>query len=439
MRHDGESKARVRRNRGAACRQCTETRACGPQEARGKSGDALRSKREGPVSRALFLRRIARRALLLQHHDDIHRGADAHGDVHGLRLVAGARNGDRVRAGIRDDAAQIGGEVAARAEVLVVDVDGGVLGRDLEPHARAVARWARKGLVANVDAIFGDTLARRRGHAAIAPSVVTRRGRALLEATRRRRGLVVRPGTARLRTVLREDAAQGSALRLGRELVERALAGLELQLLVDAHALAARDVEIRRERLIPRKAEFEVVLPGPEVEVVGRAVEVVGGPDVLAVEEDQRLFGRDVGLDDRVTVGARGHTHASIGASLSLAVIARHDVDARAAPPPRGVEGVPAPSPTVRVVTPTAAAEASAMPPPAVAATAERDASVACGVRAARATPTTSGATPTTSAVTSTASGVTSTTSASMPAALSGGAGGARDQEESRGERGSPL
>src|SRR5450759_2931754 len=94
------------------------------------------------------------RRLLLELHDDIHRGADAYGDVHGLRLVAGARDRDRVRAGIRDDTARVRGEVPARAEVLVVDVDGGVLRRDLEPHARAVTRWPRQGLVATVDALL---------------------------------------------------------------------------------------------------------------------------------------------------------------------------------------------------------------------------------------------------------------------------------------------
>src|ERR1019366_2878368 len=340
-------------------------------------------RKKGPANRALRRKRSSRgRSLLLELDDDIHRGADAHGDVDGLRLVAGARDRDRVCAGIRDDAARVGGKVPARAEVLVVDVDGGVLWRDLEPHARAVTRRPRQGLIANVDALFGGPLAGRRSHAAIAPSVVTRR--ALRWVTRRWRGLFLRPGTA-----LREDAAEGRALRLGRELVERALAGLELQLLVETHALAAGDVEIRREHLIPRKAEFEVVLPGSEVEVVGPAVEVVGGSDVLAVEENQRLFGRDVGLHDRVAAGPSRNAGASVFASgfvVAVAVaVARYDVDAWAAPPPRGVVGrpAPAPPPAVMVVTP-AAAVMPAVPPAAVPGAAVRATAVRVAHPAAR-------------------------------------------------------
>src|SRR5450830_2045214 len=161
--------------------------------------------KKGAVSRAPFVHPPRpRRALFLELHDDVHRGADAHGDIDGLRLVAWAGDGNRMRAGICHDAVWVRGEVLARAEVLVVNVDGGVLGRDLEPHARAVARGARKGLGSHVHPLFGHPLARRRGHAAIAPSVVTRR--ALQSATRRPRGLFLRLGTARLRTTLRKDA-----------------------------------------------------------------------------------------------------------------------------------------------------------------------------------------------------------------------------------------
>src|SRR5664280_2514344 len=125
--------------------------------------------KKGPVSRAHFVPSPRlRRALFLELHDDVYRGADAHGDIDGLRLVAGARDGNRVRAGICDDSAWVCGEVLARAEVLVVDVDGRVSRRDLEPHARAVARGARKGLGPGVHPLFGHPLA-------IAPSVVTRR------------------------------------------------------------------------------------------------------------------------------------------------------------------------------------------------------------------------------------------------------------------------
>src|SRR5450830_1908892 len=196
--------------------------------------------KKGAVSRAPFVHPPRpRRALFLELHDDVHRGADAHGDIDGLRLVAWAGDGNRMRAGICHDAAWVPGEVLARAEVLVVDIDGGVLGRDLESHARAVARRAGKGLGPGVHPLFGHPLA-------IVPSVGTRR--ALRNDTRCRRGLF---------------------LRL-------------------AHA------------------------------------------------------------------------------SISLAVTARHDVDARASPPPRGVEGVPAPAPPIRVVTRAAAAMPTAVPAAAV-------------------------------------------------------------------------
>src|SRR5450759_3812951 len=139
--------------------------------------------KKGAVSRAPFVPPPRpRRALFLELHDDVHRGADAHGDIDGLRLVAWAGDGNRVRAGICHDAVWVRGEVLARAEVLVVNVDGGVLGRDLEPHARAVARGAGKGLGPGVHPLLGRPLA-------IAPSVVTRR--ALRNATRCRRGLVL--------------------------------------------------------------------------------------------------------------------------------------------------------------------------------------------------------------------------------------------------------
>src|SRR5450830_747612 len=212
--------------------------------------------KKGAVSRAPFVHPPRpRRALFLELHDDVHRGADAHGDIDGLRLVAWAGDGNRMRAGICHDAPWVPGEVLARAEVLVVNVDGGVLGRDLEPHARAVARGARKGLGPHVHPLFGHPLA-------IAPSVVTRC----------RRGLF---------------------LRL-------------------AHA------------------------------------------------------------------------------SISLAVIARHDVDARASPP-RGVEGVPAPPPAVRVVTRADSAIPTAVPAAAVRTAAAPTAAVgaadpASAARAARAT-----------------------------------------------------
>ena len=117
-------------------------------------------------------------------------------------------------------------------------------------------------------------------------------------------------------------------------------------------------------------AELEVVLSGSEVQVIGPAVEVVGGPDVLAVEEDLRLLGRDVRLDARVTAGASRHAHVSIGASIPLDVIARHDVNARPSPPPRRVVGSKTPTPSVRVVTPAASAIATAVPATAVPATA---------------------------------------------------------------------
>src|SRR5450759_4886807 len=144
--------------------------------------------KKGPVSRAHFVPPSRpRRALFLELHYDVHRGADAHGDIDGLRLVAGARDGNRMRAGICHDAAWVRGEVLARAEVLIVDVDGGVLGRDLESHARAVARRAGKGLGPGVNPLFGHPLA-------IVPSVVTRR--ALRNDTRRWRGLFLRRGTA---------------------------------------------------------------------------------------------------------------------------------------------------------------------------------------------------------------------------------------------------
>jgi hypothetical protein len=175
--------------------------------------------------------------------------------------VAGARDGNRVRAGIRDDSAWVRGEVLARAEVLVIDVDGGVLGRDLNPHARTVARGARRGLGPGVHPLFGHPLA-------IVPSVVTRR--ALRNATRRRRGLFLRLGTA----------------------------------------------------------------------------------------------------------------------SIFLAVTARHDVDARVSPPPRGVEGVPAPAPPVRVVTRAAAAIPTSVPAAAVGAAAVEAADPASAAGAARATDT---------------------------------------------------
>src|SRR5664280_2240339 len=196
--------------------------------------------KKGPVSRAPFVAPPRpRRALFLELHDDIHRGADAHGDIDGLRLVAGARDGNRMRAGICHDAAWVRGEILARAEVLVVDIDGGVLWRDLEPHARAVARGVGKGLGPGVHPLFGHLLA-------IVPSVVTRR--ALRNITRCRRGLFLRLGTA----------------------------------------------------------------------------------------------------------------------SISLAVTARHDVDARVSPPPRGVVGRPAPPPAVRVVTPADSAIPTGVPAAAV-------------------------------------------------------------------------
>jgi hypothetical protein len=71
-------------------------------------------RQEGRGSWAPFIRPPPlRRALFLELHDDVHRGADAHGDIDGLRLVAGARDGNRVRAGIRDDSAWVRGEVLA--------------------------------------------------------------------------------------------------------------------------------------------------------------------------------------------------------------------------------------------------------------------------------------------------------------------------------------
>src|SRR5450830_166931 len=221
--------------------------------------------KKGAVSRAPFVPPPRpRRALFLELHDDVHRGADAHGDIDGLRLVAWAGDGNRMRAGICHDAVWVRGEVLARAEVLVVNVDGGVLGRDLEPHARAVARGARQGLGPGVNPLFGHPLA-------IVPSVDTRR--ALRNDTRRRRGLFLRRGTA----------------------------------------------------------------------------------------------------------------------SISLAVTARHDVDALASPPPRGVEGVPAPPPAVRVVTRADSAIPTAVPAAAVRTAAAPTAAVgaadpASAARAARAT-----------------------------------------------------
>src|ERR1035437_2580978 len=116
--------------------------------------------KKGAVSWAPFVHPPPpRRGLVLELHYDVRRGADAHGDIDGLRLVAWAGDGNRVRAGICHDAAWVRGEVLARAEVLVVDVDGGVLGRDLEPHARAVARGAGNGLGPGVHPLFGHPLA----------------------------------------------------------------------------------------------------------------------------------------------------------------------------------------------------------------------------------------------------------------------------------------
>ena len=105
-----------------------------------------------------------------------------------------------------------------------------------------------------------------------------------------------------------------------------------------------------------------MVLPGSEVEEVGPAVEVVRGADVLAVEENLRFLWRDVGLDDRVSAGARGHAHARVTVTVSIAVIARHDGDSRSSPPPRRVVRIPAQAPTVRVVTPSASAKATVVP-----------------------------------------------------------------------------
>ncbi len=166
---------------------------------------------------------------------------------------------------------------------------------------------------------------------AVAPAVVAAR-----------RGLGVRVAA------LREHAPERRALALGRERVERALALLELQLLLDPDLLAARDVQIGRVRLVVRQLELEMVGPGPEVEVVGEAVEVVGRADVLAVEVNLRLLRRHVRLHDRV---------ASLpGVDVDAA---RRDVDARAAPrpapPPGGPVGRPAPVPAPAPVVPAPA------------------------------------------------------------------------------------
>src|SRR6185503_498988 len=71
------------------------------------------------------------------------------------------------------------------------------------------------------------------------------------------------------------------------------------QLVVDVDLGPRPGIHVDRARLIAGEAELDpVVLPRSQVEVVGIAVEVVGGPDDLAIQVNASALRRDVRIDD---------------------------------------------------------------------------------------------------------------------------------------------
>src|SRR5439155_26775427 len=57
-------------------------------------------------------------------------------------------------------------------------------------------------------------------------------------------------------------------------------------------------VNVFGDRLVTVHPELDPVMAASQVQVVGPAVEIVGRPDVAAVQIDARLLGRNVRIDD---------------------------------------------------------------------------------------------------------------------------------------------
>src|SRR4029453_10351551 len=120
------------------------------------------------------------------------------------------------------------------------------------------------------------------------------------------------------------------------------------ELFVDVDLGSGPRLEADRARFKAVEAELQAVLTAPQIEVVRKSVEVVGGPDVRPVEVDARGFGRNVGVDDRPVRGGPVSVIASI--AVVPTVVGAVSVPVRAGPV-IGPSPTPSPAPVTAVVT----------------------------------------------------------------------------------------